>query len=189
MKLILGSSSKYRKEVLEKHGYEFETMSPDVDELAIRSRDYHELPLLLAQAKARAVAAKISESALVIGVDIVVICDGELYEKPQSHDEVRAWLKKYGEGYPVETVCGIWLINTETGKEVGEVDVCRLVFSPVPEHAVEEFIKYGEPLTRGGGFSIQLPYLKPYINTFQGTIESIVGMPVHLLEELLAKVK
>jgi septum formation protein len=188
MKLILGSSSKYKKGILEKAGYTFETINPDVDEMSIRSDDYYQLPLLLAQAKANSLMSKVADAAILISADIVVICDGKLYEKPESADEVRAWLKKYGDGYPAETACGMVVVNTETGKRAEGIDICKVYFSPLPREVVEEFILNGDPFSKAGGFSIQYPALRQHIHKVEGTSESITGMPLHLLEKLLAQV-
>ncbi|MES2437387.1 MAG: Maf family protein [Patescibacteria group bacterium] len=189
MKIILGSSSKYRKAVLESAGYTFDVMSPDVDEMAIRSTDYYELPLILARAKSEAIIPNVTEPALVITGDVVVICDGELYEKPESPEQVHAWLKKYGEGYPAEISCGIVVVNTHTGKKVEEREITKILFSPIPLHVVDEFIATGDPFSKAGGFSVQLPILKPYIKEQIGSIDSMMGMPLHIIKKLLKEVQ
>ncbi len=189
MKLILGSSSKYRKQILEGHGYQCEVLVPGIEESAISTPDFYERPVILARAKARAIQNKVTESALIITADIIVVCDGEMYEKPQSLMEAKKFLKKYSDGYAAETICAFVVINTLTGKKVEGTDRAKVFFHPLPDEGVEDFLKYGEPLSRAGGFAIQHPLLKPYINKLEGTVESIVGMPVHLLEKLLQEVK
>ena len=61
MKLILGSSSIYRKNILEREGYIFDVISPDVDERAIQVDNLYERPLVLARAKADAILKKIEK--------------------------------------------------------------------------------------------------------------------------------
>jgi septum formation protein len=185
MKLILGSSSKYRRSILENHGYIFEVVSPDVDEKKIRSEDLYQLPLILARAKSQNLVQKINEPALVITSDIIVVCDGKLCEKPESEAEARAFLKKYSEGHPAETVCSLVVVNTETGKRVEGVDIAKVYFHELPQEFIDLFIKEGDPYTRAGGFGVQVPMFQPYLKKVEGTIESIVGMPIHLLEKLL----
>src|SRR3989344_5619162 len=98
MKLILGSSSKYRKEVLGKAGYVFEVLSPDLDEKLIKVDDPYERPKILARAKADSLLSKVSEPALLITLDIVVVADGKLYEKPETHEHARQMLRQYRAG-------------------------------------------------------------------------------------------
>jgi septum formation protein len=57
--IVLGSSSKWRKEVLQKLGYDFICMSPDIDEKAIRHPDPKEMTLMIAKAKAQALLPKV----------------------------------------------------------------------------------------------------------------------------------
>ena len=84
MKLILGSSSKYRKNILEKAGYVFDVLVPDIDEKLIKVNDPYQRPLFVARAKAEILISKIKEPALLITSDVIAVCDGKVREKPNS---------------------------------------------------------------------------------------------------------
>ena len=189
MKIILGSSSKYRKAVLEGAGYVFETMKPDFDEESVRTEDYRQLPMLLAREKAKSLISKITEPALLISSDIVIICDEQLYEKPVDAAQSRAWLKKYSEGYPAECVCAVIVTNTATGKQAEGIDIAKVYFNPMPDAVIEEFIEKGDPYSKAGGFAIQSELLKPYMPKIEGEVSSVMGLPIALLEKLMAEVK
>lgn len=188
MKIILGSSSKYRRELLEKNGYDVEVMAPDINEKAIRSNDYYQLPLLVARAKSNALLSKISEPSIVITADIIVVCDGALYEKPQNKKEAVSFLKKYGSGHPAETVGALVVTNTENNKKAEGIDIAKVYFNFMPPAVIEDFINSGDPYSKAGGFAIQSPILQPYINRIEGATDSIMGMPLTLLERLLKEV-
>ncbi len=187
MKLILGSSSRYRKKLLENAGYTFDVVIPHVDEKAIKTNNPYERPLILARAKADAVLPLVTEPALIITSDIVVVGEGKLYEKPESKEEAREMLQKYSNGLNPETVCAIVVTNTQTKERFEGVDIAKVFFKPFTGLMIEEFIKEGSPLERAGGFGIQHPIMQPYIHKIEGTEESISGMPIHLLKDLLAK--
>jgi septum formation protein len=189
MKLILGSSSKSRRKILEDHGFQFEVMNPDIDEKEIRTINYYKLSSMLAHAKLDALIPRILTPSIVITTDQVVVCNNTLHDKPQTRDEVRAFFKKYSEGHPAETVSAVVVFNTQTGKRFDGVDIAKTYFSPIPEEIVEKFIDEGDPFSKAGGFAIQSDILEPYIKNIEGTKESIMGMPVHLLKELMKKVK
>ena len=189
MKIILGSSSKYRKSVLEKAGYQFETMSPDIDEKAIRTKDYYQLPLLIARAKAAALTSRVSEPAILIASDQVVVCNNDLHEKPSSVEEARSFLQKYNAGHPPETVSAVVVVNTRTGKRAEGVDIAKCFFKPMPAEVMETFIKEGDPFSKAGGFSIQSDIMGPYLEKMEGTIDSVMGMPLALLEKLIKEVE
>jgi septum formation protein len=187
MKLILGSSSKYRKDILEKAGYVFDVINPDVDERKIKADNPYERPLVLARAKADSIVLKLKEPALVITSDVVVVAEGKLYEKPESEKEAREFLKKYSLGMVPEAICAIVIVNTETGEKYEGVEFAKVVFKEFPDSIIEDFIKEGSPLERAGGFGIQHPILRPYIDRVEGEEETIVGLSVNLLKELLIK--
>jgi septum formation protein len=180
MKIILGSSSKYRKALLQEHGYEVEVISPDINEEAIRSDNYYELPLLLARAKATALLPKVSTSSIMVTADVVVICRGDLYEKPKNAKEARSFLETYSGGPPAEVIAALVVNNTANGKQAEGVDMTSVHFNFIPLKAIDSFIKEGDPFTKAGGFGIQSPILQPYIKEIRGSRESIMGMPMQL---------
>ncbi len=73
MEIVLGSSSKWRKEVLRSMGYTFTTMSPDIDEKAIRDADPHILTLKIARAKAEALLYVILFFLLVLDPNLQLL--------------------------------------------------------------------------------------------------------------------
>ena len=91
MQLILGSGSSGRRRLFEAAGIPFIIVKPEIDEKKIRAVDHAHTPLMLSFAKAHAVARKISEPAIIIGCDQVVMCDGRIMEKPETPDELREW--------------------------------------------------------------------------------------------------
>jgi septum formation protein len=189
MKLILGSSSKYRQAVLREHGYVFEVMKPDIDEKVIRIDDFYKLPILIARAKSEALQSRVNEPALIITADQVVMCDGELREKPETKEEAKKFFEKYCAGHPAETISALVVFNTVTGKNVEGIDIAKTFFKKVPDAAVDEFIESGEAYLTAGGFDHDNPILVPYVERIEGTGDSINGMPVHLLEKLLKEVE
>lgn len=185
MKLILGSASKYRKEILEKAGYVFDVLVSDIDEKLIKTEDPYQRPLVLARAKADALVVKVKEEAIIITSDTIIIAEGNLYEKPETEKEAREFLKKYSEGLVPSVVSAIVVANTKTGKIYEGIDVAKVSFKPFSDSFIEDFIKNGEPLKLAGGFGVLHPIMKPYVDKVEGTRESIAGMPLHLLKKLL----
>ena len=197
MKLILGSSSKYRKAILELEGYVFDVVDPDVDERAIQVENIRERSLVLARVKAEAVAKtllrrgfagqEVKEPAIIIASDQVIICDGKLYEKPEDIAEARKFLAHYNAGGVPESLTAVVVLDTETGEKFEGVDKAKIFFKPLPEEAIKKFIEKDEPLTRAGGFGIKDTALTPYVERVDGTEDSVTGLPMHLLKELLTK--
>ena len=110
-RLILGSSSKFRQKLWLAHfPGESDFRSPDIDEKAIRHTDAKTLTLLIANAKADALATSLlSEEpldALLVCLDQVVCCEGSIREKPETAAEARKFLNSYSAG--AEAVCVSW---------------------------------------------------------------------------------
>jgi len=189
MKLILGSGSKPRKKVLDENGYQFEVMSPDIDEKAIRTDDHYALPSLLARAKSDALLSRINEPVIVITADQVVVCNKSLHEKPMNLAEAKAFLKKYNDGHPAETVSALTVVNTVNGKRSHGVDIAKTFFNPIPDSVIEDFVAQGDPLSKAGGFCIESVILAPYIARIEGAKDSVLGMPLNLLEKLISEVE
>lgn len=187
MKIILGSQSKWRKKILEDMGYEFEVMSPDIDEKAIRDDDPNELTRKLARAKAEALLPRIKEDVILITSDQVVFCNGEIREKPENEDQARAYLESYAE-HPVETVTAVFVINTKTGKTAEGVDIPSLRFKPIPEDLIETLIKDGRIFTCAGGFSLDIAEIGNLLESIEGERESVIGLPKALTNRLIKEV-
>src|SRR5688572_6905001 len=91
--LVLGSSSRYRRELLSRLNLTFVVAVPDVDETPRPGESPKELALRLALAKAHAVAAKFPQAA-VIGSDQVADLDGESLGKPGTHERAVDQLRR-----------------------------------------------------------------------------------------------
>jgi len=184
MKIILGSQSQGRQQILREMGYEFEVMTADIDEKAIRFEDPKELVLALASAKADELQKRISEPALLITGDQVVVCDDEIREKPRDAAEARKFLQSYAQ-HPAEIVNAIAVTNTQTGKRLTEVDTSKIYLKPLPEDVIEKLILQGDVFTQAGGFSVRNPLIEPLVERIDGTIDSVEGLPRELTERLL----
>ena len=188
MKIILGSQSKSRKEMLEEMGFEFEVMPADIDEKAIRLEDPEQLTLTIARAKADALISRISEPALLITSDQVVLCNGEILEKPENADEARKFLRNYAK-YPAEVINGLVVTNIATKKQVEGVSRAKVIFQTIPEDVIDKLIEQGDIFTQAGGFSVRNLYLKPFVKEIDGTIDSVEGLSKELVSRLLKEVQ
>lgn len=188
MKIILGSKSVWRKEILTQMGYKFTIMDPDIDEKSIRYKDPKKLVLSLAYAKASALLPRIKNSAILITSDQVVLCNNKILEKPRDKNEAKKFLRLYAK-YPAKTVTAVVTTNTDTKKQYAGVDLATVWFSPIPEDIIKKIVTKETTLTCAGGFSIDSPLLKNYVLKIKGTKDSISGLPIKLTERLIMKTK
>ena len=148
MEIILGSSSRFRRKVMDGMGLTYTTMSPDIDEKAItvgmgdRARsDPAELTLAIARAKAAALRPQIARPALLITSDQVAVYDGVVREKGEDAAEVRRFFADYNLTTPATVCAAVVVTNLATGKEVSGVDWAKQYFKPVPAEVVDQLIE------------------------------------------------
>ncbi len=183
MKLILGSASPTKKEELAKAGFEFEVMSADIDEKAIRHDDFYTLPLLLAEAKADALLPLIQEPAILISSDVVAVCNGRLMEKPESAAELHEWADLY-EQFPSDAVSALCVINTATGKRATGTDISKVVWGPIDRKILDTIID-GGLVFKAAGFNQEMVEA---FATEHDSYDRLRGMPIDLLKQLLREV-
>lgn len=194
-KLILGSSSTARKKILADMGYQFTTMSADIDEKAIRKEKPEDLVMALAEAKAEAIIPRVSvgesegdaEPTLLITCDQVVVYEGAVREKPSSEAEARQFMKDYANGHAA-TVSSVLVTNLATGSRRGEWDRVEIYFHDIPDQVIDKLIEEGIVLYAAGGLIIEHPLVLPYIKEVVGSTDSVMGLPKALTEKLVKEV-
>ncbi|KAJ3703493.1 hypothetical protein LUZ61_007198 [Rhynchospora tenuis] len=205
-KIILGSSSASRKQILSEMGYQFTVMGADIDEKLIRKEKAEDLVMALAEAKADAIIAKLkengfeegnSEPTILITADQVVLHGGEIREKPRDADEARQFIKGYSKGH-ASTVGSVMVTNLKTGVRKGDWEKAEIYFHEIPEEVIDDLIKEGDVLYVAGGLMVEHPLTSPFVEamvsshplssfvqTMVGTIDSVMGLPKALTERLI----
>ena len=187
MKLILGSSSKARQELLKRIAPDFEVVVPNIDEKAIRNDDPGELVRLIAEAKSRAVLEKVDYPATIITSDQVVVVNGETREKPSGAEQAREWITTH-HLYPNETWAAVHVINTETAQVARGLDVAKIWYDKLPDEVVENLMKQGEWEFSSGGLFVENEMAKDYIIRQEGDLDSVQGLPLEMTYRLLVEV-
>jgi septum formation protein len=187
MKVILGSASARRWQILKEMGYDFEIMAADLDERAIRDPNPEKLTMLLANAKADALLPKLKKDAILITSDLVVVFRNKILEKPESKKEAYSVLNAYNRE-PIKTVCSVVVTNIKTGKRVSGTDIATVNFNPIPKENIEQFIESGEVFDHAGSFAAENPLFAPFVKKIDGSLDSIMGFPKALVEKLIKEV-
>ena len=146
--LILGSTSRYRRELLQRLRLPFEVVSPEVDESALPDETPAELALRLALAKARAVAA-LHPNAVVIGADQVADLDGHALGKPGNHDKALAQLRKLS-GRQAVFQTAVAVVRADTGYEEALLAPVTVRFRTLNDDEIERYLRLDEPYDCAG---------------------------------------
>jgi septum formation protein len=146
--LILGSTSPYRKALLQRLGLSFETVNPGVDETPVAGEKPADLARRLARAKAQAVAARHPE-AVVIGSDQVADLHGSALGKPGTHDRATAQLRQMS-GQTAVFHTALCVTCLATGFEQVEVAAVRVVFRSLDDLEIERYLLAEQPYDCAG---------------------------------------
>ena len=195
IELILASASPARTKLLDNAGIAHRVMVSDVDEDAVTARygltDPHDTALLLARAKAEAVASlPESEGALVLGCDSVFEFQGEAHGKPWEADVARERIRRMSGNVGVLHT-GHWLVDCRdtdddgSGATLGAVSSAEVHFAKLLDDEIEAYIATGEPLQVAGSFTID-SLGGAFIEKVVGDPHAVVGLSVSTLRHLLA---
>ncbi|AMO22116.1 Maf-like protein [Ramlibacter solisilvae] len=146
--VVLGSSSRYRRELLSRLRLPFEVAVPDVDESPRAGETPRDLALRLALAKARAVASQ-HPGAAVIGSDQVADLDGEPLGKPGDHERAVAQLRRM-RGRAVVFQTAVAVVCAETGFEQLDLAPVRVVFRDLGDGEIESYLRAEQPYDCAG---------------------------------------
>ena len=146
--VILGSTSRYRKELLSRLQIPFDTAAPDVDETPHPNESPKDLAMRLALAKARAVALK-NPQAVVIGSDQVADLEGTPLGKPGNHANAVLQLQRM-RGKTVIFQTALSVICLETGFEKTDLAAVKVKFRHLTDEEIEAYLRAEEPYDCAG---------------------------------------
>ncbi len=146
--LVLGSTSRYRRELLQRLGLPFEVDSPEVDETPMAGEAPADLARRLALAKARAVAQR-HPQAVVIGSDQVADLNGEPLGKPGTHARAVAQLRRM-RGQVVVFQTALSVVCLDLGFEASDLAEVRVRFRPLSDEAIETYLRAEQPYDCAG---------------------------------------
>lgn len=184
-RVILASTSRYRRQLLERLGIPFECADPRTGEAPLPGEPPAATALRLAEGKARAVAAAYPD-ALVIGSDQVASCDGLRLDKPGNHENaVRQLTAASGRTARFDTA--VCLVDTAAGTHAARVVPCEVTFRRLSAAQIERYLRLERPYDCAGsakaeGLGIALI---ERIETEDPT--ALIGLPLIALTGLLAE--
>jgi septum formation protein len=146
--LVLGSTSRYRRELLDRLGLPFEGAAPEVDETPLPGEVPESLARRLALAKAMAVAQRFPQ-AIVIGSDQVADLDGEALGKPGTHERATDQLRRM-RGRTVVFQTAMAVVCLASGFQQEDLAAVRVTFRPLTDEEIETYLQREQPYDCAG---------------------------------------
>jgi septum formation protein len=174
--LILASSSRYRRELLERLRLPFEVQAPQVDETALPGEAPAAQALRLARAKAAAVAAQ-RPDAVVIGSDQVADLDGKALGKPGTHERAVAQLRLMS-GRQVVFQTAVAVVRAGTGFERAMLAPVTVRFRTLADDEIEHYLRLDRPYDCAGSAKCETVGIALLDTIDSDDPTALVGLPL-----------
>ena len=214
MKLVLGSSSPRRRELLERMGLSFRVLTAEIDETKFETEDPETSVRRICEAKAAAVAEclKRENPQLILTADTIVVLDGKILGKPHSEAEARAMLRALsGREHAVYTAFALLPVEASGSRDQASGDGGRgsfgsgfasaqddrrggfthcektfVKFRPLTEAEIDAYVATGEPMDKAGAYGIQ-GLGAMLVEGIRGDYFTVMGLPVCRLAQALKR--
>jgi septum formation protein len=184
MRLVLASTSPYRRELLARLGVPFEVAAPEVDESPGAGESPDATAQRLSLLKAQAVAVRFPD-ALIIGSDQVALLEGEQLGKPGDFDHAVIQLQRM-RGKALEFHTALTLLNARSGRiQTANVPV-RLVMRNYSDAQIEAYLKKDQPYNCCGSAKSEALGIALIARFETEDPNALVGLPLIKLTEMLA---
>ena len=182
-KLVLGSTSPFRKEILAKLNIPFVCAKPNIDESACDNESPVELVERLAIEKAKAVAGEFPD-ALIIGSDQVAMCDGEILGKPHNFENAVKQLEKFS-NKTVVFYTGLCVYDSGLDYTTALIEPFLVHFNQLSLSDIENYLHAEQPYNCAGSFKSEGLGICLFKKLEGDDPNTLIGLPLIKLVELL----
>ncbi len=182
-KLILASSSPYRRAILDKIHLSYHSISPQIDESPITGENVSNLVQRLALKKAQKVAQSEPDS-LIIGSDQAAFLNGEVLSKPGSIANAQLQLAKCSNN-TVTFHTGLCLLDSRDNSYQCEDITFKVHFRSLSKQEIEHYIAIESPLDCAGSFKVEALGISLFERLEGEDFNSLIGLPLIALLKML----
>lgn len=188
-KLILGSKSPRRRELLAGLDIPFSAVSIDADESYPKQTQAGDIPLYISREKARAYMGKLQSDEYLITSDTIVWLDGETMGKPQNADDAKRMLRQLsGETHQVYTAVVLSACRDGKVEELDSlVDCTNVTFRTLTDEEIAYYVEKYRPFDKAGAYGVQewIGYIG--VEKLEGSYFNVMGFPLEKVYLMLKK--
>lgn len=182
-KIILGSSSPRRADILKKLKLDYEIIPSAYDEPHNQTDFSYSFVESLAYNKALDVAKTHTQNALVIGADTIVVADNKILGKPKDKQDAYKTLKLLS-GKTHFVVTAVAVVDALTLDYKIKSETTYVTFNDLTDEQIEYYIENYKPFDKAGSYGIQeLP--EGYVEKVDGDFDNVIGLPSKLVLQLI----
>jgi len=182
-KILLASSSIYRRQLLQKLELAFEWASPDIDESHQPEEKPNHLASRLAETKARHLANTYPHH-LIIGSDQVATIDNQILGKPHTHEKAFLQLASF-RNREVTFMTGLCLFNPTTNRTQTSVETYKVKFRNLTDIQIENYLQREQPYDCAGSFKSEGLGICLFEQCEGGDPNTLIGLPLIALTRML----
>ncbi|MEO1889051.1 MAG: Maf family protein [Cycloclasticus sp.] len=184
-KLVLASSSPFRKELLRKIYTHFDAASPDIDESQKEGESPLELSTRLAFEKATALSNDYPNH-LIIGSDQVAMLGATQLTKPGSHEKAIEQLT-LSSGQTIIFYTSVCVLNSRTGESITEVDTCKVHMKVLSQGEIGRYVERDKPYGCAAAFKSEGLGIALFEKIEGDDPNALIGLPLIKLTQILNK--
>ncbi|SER63653.1 MAF protein [Vreelandella subterranea] len=181
--LVLASSSRSRRTLLDRLQIPYECCSPDIDETPREAETPHQLVHRLALSKANAVAERFNDH-LIIGSDQVAVFEGDILGKPHTSERAEHNLNRFS-GQRVTFLTGLALLDTRHQSHRVHVEPFEVVFRQLSREEISVYVAKEQPLDSAGSFRMEGLGIALFERLEGHDPNALVGLPLIALCNML----
>jgi septum formation protein len=181
--LILASTSRYRRSLLERIAPPFEAIAPGVSEAPVGGESPRERAARLSLAKARAVAEK-HPGAIVIGSDQVCAAGQKVLDKPGDEPTCRAQLTALS-GHTANFYTGCAVVGLDADLSLEHLDTTTVTFRRLTEVEINRYVSREKPFDCAGGFKVEALGITLFETVESQDPTALIGLPLIWLSSAL----
>jgi septum formation protein len=184
-RLVLGSSSPFRKALLEKLNLSFDCDSPDIDETPLKDEHPKDMVARLAKEKANAIATR-HPQAIIIASDQCATLDGKIIGKPGDHESAVQQLTA-ASGRAVTFYTSLCVYNAGTNQYQEIVEPYYVYFRTLTESQIENYLVKEQPYNCAGSFKSEGLGNSLFERLEGNDPNTLIGLPLIQLIKMLEK--
>jgi septum formation protein len=182
-RLVLASTSKYRKALLERLGLAFEVAPPGVDEQVLPGEAPADTALRLSVLKAQSLRKRFAD-ALIIGSDQVAALGSERLDKPGNHEGAVRQLRRMS-GKAADFHTAVTVFDSNTTKIESRLVPCRVTFRTLDDARIEAYLRREQPYDCAGSAKAEGLGIALIARMETDDPTSLIGLPLIALTEIL----
>jgi septum formation protein len=178
LKIILGSQSPRREELLRGLDVDFEIRVANIEEDFPSNLPIPEIAEYIANKKLAALKKSSHPNELIICSDTIVVLNNEILGKPSNRNEAEEMLNKLS-GKEHTVISGVAM--GDSNKHVAFSDETKVTFKPLSQNEIDYYLDNYEPYDKAGSYGVQEWIGMMGITKMEGSYFTVMGLPVHLV--------